>query len=76
MLENPITVIPMCYKYAFGTLAHIFCLPYMGGTVFSGGGGLNEISRGSGDRKLWIVGREALLIASAQQMASCWRHKK
>lgn len=31
MPENPITVVPMCYKYVFGTLAHILCLPYVGG---------------------------------------------
>ena len=34
MLENPITVVTMCYKYVFGTLAHILCLPYVGVTVF------------------------------------------
>lgn len=30
MLENPITVHQMCYKYVFGTLVLIFCLPYVG----------------------------------------------
>lgn len=36
MLENPITVVPMYYKYVFGTLAHILCLPYVGGDCFWG----------------------------------------
>lgn len=25
MLENPITVVPTCYKYVFGALAHVLC---------------------------------------------------
>lgn len=63
MLENPITVVPKCYKYAFGTLAHILCLPYVGGTVFFFflEGGPNEISRGSGDRKNMDSGKRSLI---------------
>lgn len=34
MLENPIAVIPTCYKHVFGTLPHLVCLPYVEGTVF------------------------------------------
>lgn len=36
MLENPIAVIPTCYKHVFGTLSHLVCLPYVEGTVFWG----------------------------------------
>ena len=57
MLENPVTV--TCYKYVFGAFAHILCLPLL---FFQG---LNEISRGGRDRKLWILGRGASLDGSS-----------
>lgn len=59
-LENPITVVPMCYKYVFWHLCSYFMpslLTREGGCFF---GGLNEISGGKRrQEKLWILGREA-----------------
>lgn len=78
MLENPIILIPMCYKYVFGTLAHILCLSYMGVTVFG-------TKKKSVRKLLWEraetenygfwVGKPHW-IAAAQQMAGCCMHKK
>lgn len=53
MLENPITVVPMCHKYVWHPCSSFY--------AFLMWDFLNEISRGSGDRKLWILRREASL---------------